>query len=301
MNKKKCYPFHRQSICIIALFAMTAFFTACSKDEMTDDNDTNLPEGQYPVTFTVTGLEAMVNTRAVTITGKDAWAINDPIGISINGGDSKTYNITNASTGAMEPADGQPDYWQRATDSKQISAWYPAVDATNVAIGDQSNDNFSSFDFLVSNGTYNYGNGGSVSLSFKHAMAKVKYTIVKGEGVTDEELNTATVRIYGCTKVTFKGGSVTGNDDGWIVPATTGGTSGEALVAPQQMQGKQFIEVTIGSNIYYYTPANATDANLQSSNQYTYEITVKNSYLEVTMPNGSGAWGNGGTSDIASK
>ncbi|WP_044269956.1 fimbrillin family protein, partial [Bacteroides timonensis] len=72
---------------------------------------------------------------------------------------------------------------------------------------------------------------------------------------------------------------------------TTALASYAALVIPQDMEDKKFIAITLtDGNTYYYTPRNA-EANLQSGQQHTYDITVKYGYLEVgvsTSPQWSG-------------
>ncbi|MFV0580672.1 MAG: fimbrillin family protein [Parabacteroides gordonii] len=249
-----------------------AFFSCLLAASCSIDDDTAaLPDGKYPMTFTaqVDGLNV---TRA---TGKDTWTGNDKIAVSIDGGSNhKTYKITNTTTGAMSPDDAANTlYWQKNR-GQRIQAWFP-VSAT-ATISDQSSG-FSSYDYLVSDGTYNYTASG-VKLPFTHAMAKVKYTLQKGDGISDSDLSSAAVQIYGYTEVSFTNGTLSGNTEGWITPHA----DREALVVPLQLQRQQFIKVTIGINDaardYYYTP---TDINLEAGKQYSYTITVKKEGLVV--------------------
>lgn len=255
---------------------MCLLAAACSDTE----DGSHLPDGQYPMTFTA-AVDGLTATRAA---GKDAWAKDAPIAVSVDGGvSSKTYKITDASTGAMEPAmTGDGYYWQNK-DDKTILAWYPAVDIANVDISDQSSG-FSAFDYLKTEST-TAGFGSDVALSFKHQMAKVKYTLVKGEGISDSDIEAATVTIFGYTEASFSKGTVSGSTNGWIKPAVEN-TSGEALVVPQQMQGKQFIKVTIGDKAYYYTPKGVDNGNLRAGYIENYTITVKQSGLSVVWQEG---------------
>ena len=260
---------------------------SCS--DVTDSD--SLPGGKYPMTFTgsVEGLSA---TRAAT-NGKDTWTINDEVGVSVDGGSSsKTYKITDASTGAMKPSvTGNPCYWQQKT-GQHILAWYPAAGAGNVNISDQSSG-FANFDYLAADVTRNFITE-AISLPFKHQMAKVKYILQKGDGISVADLSSATVKMKGYTLASFTNGKLTGayagnEEDNWITPIAA---DKEVLIIPQQMQGKQFIKVRINNTDYFYTPTNETDANLKAGNVYVYTITVKKTGLEVTL-SPSIEWGQG--------
>lgn len=68
----------------------------------------------------------------------------------------------------------------------------------------------------------------------------------------------------------------------------------EALVIPQDMSEKHFIEVSIQSNAYYYIPARG-EANLRGGYTYTYDVTVSEAgTLHVTASTPIAGWTNGG-------
>ncbi len=263
--------------CVLAL-------TACSDDTTADDS--RLPDGEYPMTFTA-AVDGLTATRA---TGKDAWTKDDQIAVSVdNGASSKKYKITDTGTGAMEPVTtGDGYYWQNK-DDKTILAWYPAEDIANKDISDQSSG-FAAFDYLTADVKADFTTN-AVALPFKHQMAKVKYTLVKGEGISDDDIANATVSISGYRHVSFSKGKVssTDNDNVWITPHA----DKEALVIPQNMTDKQFIRVTIGENDaarnYYYTPTAPNDGKLEAGNQYTYTITVKKTGISVESLTGKWA------------
>ena len=267
----------------LAVAGITCLLAAACSD--TDDGS-RLPDGQYPMTFTA-AVDGLAVTRAA---GKDTWALDDNIAISVDGGaSSKKYKITDASTGTMTPAvTGDGYYWQNSQEEKTILAWYPAEGATGVDISDQSSG-FSDFDYLKTEST-TAGFGSAVALFFQHQMAKVKCVLVKGDGISESDITNATVSISGYQRVSFSKGEVsnTDNDNVWITPHT----DKEALVVPQDMTDKQFIWVTIGKNDaarnYYYIPTAQADGNLEAGNQYTYTITVKKTGLVVEAV--SGKW-----------
>lgn len=81
MNKKTFSPFvRRHSVRAIVLLAIAATGTLASCSEEVPEGD-SLPDGKYPMTFTA-AVEGVAKPRAVTtIQGKDAWTVNDQIGI----------------------------------------------------------------------------------------------------------------------------------------------------------------------------------------------------------------------------
>ena len=246
--------------------------SASCSDVTDEDSGNRLPDGTYPMTFTA-AVDGLTATRS---TGKDTWTEGDLVAVSTDGGtNSKTYKITNATTGAMEPnTTGDAYYWETTTDVN-ILAWYPADGATDKDISNQSGG-FATFDYLTANKTFQYSaNAGE--LPFKHQMAKVKYTLQKGTGISDQKVSAATVQIYGYTKATFIKGALSGTTNGWITPTS----DKEVLVVPQNMDGMKFIKVTTNNNVYFYTPTD-NKANLEAGNVYTYTITVTKTGLVVT-------------------
>ena len=258
----------------LTVAGITCLLAAACSD--TDDGS-RLPDGQYPMTFTAT-VDGLTATRA---TGKDAWTKDDQIAVSVDGGaSSKNYKITNASSGAMEPAvTGDGYYWQNSQEKKTILAWYPAVDIANVDISDQS-AGFAAFDYLKTEAT-TASFGSDVALSFRHQMAKVKCVLTNGADISADEISQATVYIYGYTHATFEKGVVssTDNANGWI----DSDENHEAVVIPQNMSDENpFIKVTINNHDYIYTPKSG-DANLTAGNQYTYTLTLKRTGLDVQV------------------
>ncbi|WP_301003772.1 fimbrillin family protein [Phocaeicola sartorii] len=305
MNKSN--PFKHLAVAVFACLM------AASCSDVTDDG-TALPDGKYPMTFTaaVDGLSAPdPATRATTdADGKTSWAVGNPVAISMDGGAShKVYKISDASTGAMV-ADGEANtlYWQKSDETKTLAAWHPVSctvgnsGGSEVSITDQSSG-FGTLENILHAPAqdYTYSNGGSVAFTFRHALAKVKVALKKGDGIEESDLSNATVRLTGYTAGSLGYDGMTGSEgsNGEIspkaeTPAGGGAATYTALVIPQQMQGKKFIKVTIGTGDaardYYYTPTNSTDADLEAGKQYTYTITVKKTGLEVTVTGNGTAW-----------
>lgn len=279
MNRSKLHLLRN-----MAALLLCASAASCSQDDMPQTGGTPLPEGEYPLTLTAS-VDGM-NTRA---TGKDAWVDGDMIGVRI-GTDDATGCYELNSDGSMKNVI-TPVYWQ-STAPTTVTAWYPYEGKKSVDISDQSKG-FVNIDFLTATAPeQNYQS--SVSLKFEHQMAKVSYTLKKGDGITDEDLRGAVVQIAGYTKASFSEGILTGMVDGWITPAS----NNDVLLVPQDMTGRPFIKVSINGNNFIYTPGEGA-ANLQSGTHYIYTITVKKDGVEVNCQQGV-EWTDNETSDTQS-
>lgn len=270
--------------------AVLLLFASCSRDGLPGDGDT-LPEGKYPLALTAE-MDGM-KTRAA---GKDAWTDGDEIGVRI-GADGAAGRYKLNADGAEKEA-VTPVYWQNSA-SATVKAWYPYADKTGIYINNQSNG-YADYDFLTATAeNQNYQT--SVTLNFEHQMAKVKYILQAGNGITADELATAQVRIYGYWKISFSQGTLTldNTNNSLITPVAASATEGEALLVPQNMAGKSFIKVTINGLSHVYKPKAGENAgNLEAGKAYTYTITVSAYGIEVKEVTG-GTWSDGGNEAAA--
>lgn len=286
--------------CVLAL-------TACSDDTTGDDS---LPDGRYPMTFTTT-VQGLTQTRA---TVNNQWDGTEKVAI-MAGNTVKKYMAE--SDGALTPdgADNQL-YW--TSNTMTVQAWYSAVDSDtrpeNFTVKqDQNSDGgYQRSDMLYTIQSVSYSGGSPASLEFKHLPAKVVVNLKADTqtGITEEEARNATVTLVNqaltsgtiivdekATTCTVE--QVVSGSEEIIIPQKSGQTASgyqqtvQALVVPQQMKDK-FIKVTIGTDAaarnYYYTPTTEADGKLEAGYQYTYNITVKNGYLEVVIAKANGAW-----------
>ena len=247
-------------LCLVAV--------SCSDE---DDIDNRLPEGKYPITF-ATAVEGATATRA---TAGDNWTGGEEVAIQI-GGETKKYQAAAGGNLSIAGSD-TPFYWQTKTIT--VNAWYPyngtkPADEDLTVKADQSKDtDYQASDYLEAvDATVAFSDP---ILPFTHRTAKVTVTLVNGEGVDD--VSTATVTFLNQNGVESGGNEVT--------PKTgteSGAATYTALVIPQQMQGKQFIKVTLDGFDYFYTPKGENDANLQKGKLHTYKITVAKTGLTVT-------------------
>ncbi|WP_455633630.1 fimbrillin family protein, partial [Parabacteroides sp.] len=221
-------------------------------------------------TFTA-AVDGLIVTRA---TADGSWTGTEEVAIQI-GSTTKKYTVS--SGGSMSVAAGDtPFYWENKNDIA-VSAWYPYNVGSKPDLevkADQRGDGYQASDYLeATNATVTFQ---EPKLTFTHRTAKVVATLEAGDGITD---------LTGATLTFVNQGGVEGGGTEVTPKTETNGdnvTTHTALLIPQQIQNNQFIKVTIGSNAYYYTPANATDVDLKAGMAYTYTITVKKEGLQVT-------------------
>lgn len=296
-----------------------AALTACSDDT----NDAGrLPAGQYPITLTAT-VEGQTATRA---TSDNTWEGTEEVALQV-GSEVKKYTV--AASGALT-ADNDVQYWTAKT--MTVQAWhspqaYSATRPAEFTVKEDQNTNngegFQQSDLLYTSQSITYNANTNATnppqLTFKHLPAKVVVNLKADtqNGVTEADVQNATVTLV---NQALTSGAITYDDAALaatpvsVAQAAAGNvitpkvsataTSGyqqtvQALLVPQQMQGKQFVKITIGSSIYYYVPKNDA-ANLEHGKQYTYNITVKKEKLEVTVSS-SVSWADDETTEDAQK
>lgn len=280
-------------------------FASCSAD---DDTGIALPEGKYPMTFTT----AAEGTTSGISTDQTTWKGGEKIAMQVEGSGVKQFAPVAGNLAMLAAVDdGDTFYWKTSAETKRVSAWYVgagykgSLPRTWTVKSDQSGVGYGQSDFLYATPTdISFSNRSSQKLSFKHLPAKVVVHLKNGDGLTEKEVQDATVTLV--SQATTSGainaadGSVAQTAPGteeitpnvWVTPGTGYLKSVQALLVPQQMQGKKFIKVTVGTGNaarnYYYTPTIATDADLENGKQYAYEITVSKTGLTVASV--SGKW-----------
>lgn len=278
---------NHQKLNIIPLAAALLLLSACSNDE---PGNSTLPEGDYPLRLTAT--VGLPQSRAG---GKDDWQGGEEIAVSVS---NYTGKYVLDGTGNAT-ASGTPYYW-KDTSPATVRAWYPyAVGQQTHDISDQS-QGYSSLDFLYAEAGGSYA--APVSLAFIHQMAKVSYTLVKGDGITDVDLSAATVTLFGDKSVRVKDGKIistaASKTDEIVTYQDAVSFTGSAVMVPQNMTGSPMIKVNVNGTEFIYTPASEADGNLQSGFNHNYTITVKGNGIQVEKVI-SGAWIDGGSQDIS--
>lgn len=265
---------------------------SCSSE---DESTAPLPDGKYPLQLTAE--VAQPQTRAG---GKDAWTGGEEIRVSLEGVfGNKTY-VMDAS-GNASPKDADNAFYWKNTDEARVSAWIPDIEP-ETDISDQSGG-YAAFDVLYASAIGRYDQ--AINLRFIHRMAKIEVILKAGEGITEEELEGATVTIFGDPLTHSTAGLVSPGDqsDGEIKPYYDAATKKyEALVPPQDMTGKPLIRISIGSNDFTYTPETeaAGKFGFFGGKRYAYTITVKANGIDVQSVT-SGTWVANGEENVTSK
>lgn len=292
----------------VAILACLLLFSCSSED----DGDV-FPAGENPIT-----LNAVVEQQLTRSSIQNIWDGGEEIAIR-TGGTVKKY--TAAANSKLTAANGvAPFYWQSQSETKTVTGWYPyGISApTSWSVqSDQSIGGYQQSDFLYAPAVaISFANKETSTLPFHHQTAKLVINIVNGEA-TSSATDISAVKIGVNNNLALSGNYTApagNNSQGtWrnlansgivtpkeISPTSTFLKSYAALVIPQDMSGKKFIAVTLrNGNTYYYTP-NTGDGTFAGGKQYTYNITVKNGYLEVKVEN-SAAWTSEGQETVTSK
>lgn len=274
----------------LAWAALTLALTACTQDELADDN--RLPEGEYPVVIRATGLsveatpQAAPSTRA-TVDGD--WQGVQTVALKM--GDAvKEYTVTPNSadnTKATLSCENDPHYWT-SRDPISVSAWWPLdkaditrMPAVKVAEDQSTLAAFQGSDFIsAENQTVTFSDP---KLTFTHRTARVAIELKPGTGFTS--VDGATVSLVSLS---------TDNENPTAIKTYhASGDTYEALTAPQTVKANTpFIQVDLGRGTYYFRPH--SDVVLAAGSRYTYTVNVNATGLTLAGCT-IGGWTDGGS------
>ena len=274
----------------LAWAALTLALTACTQDELADDN--RLPEGEYPVVIRATGLsveatpQAAPSTRA-TVDGD--WQGVQTVALKM--GDAvKEYTVTPNSadnTKATLSCESDPHYWT-SRDPITVSAWWPLdkaditrMPAVKVAEDQSTLAAFQGSDFIsAENQTVTFSDP---KLTFTHRTARVAIELKPGTGFTS--VDGATVSLVSLS---------TDNENPTAIKTYhASGDTYEALTAPQTVKANTpFIQVDLGRGTYYFRPH--SDVVLAAGSRYTYTVNVNATGLTLAGCT-IGGWTDGGS------
>ena len=286
----------RHRLFIPAATALLIALTACTQDELADDN--RLPEGEYPVVIRATGLsveatpQAAPSTRA-TVDGD--WQGVQTVALKM--GDAvKEYTVTPNSadnTKATLSCENDPHYWT-SRDPITVSAWWPLdkaditrMPAVKVAEDQSKLAAFQGSDFIsAENQTVTFSDP---KLTFTHRTARVAIELKPGTGFTS--VDGATVSLVSLS---------TDNENPTAIKTYhASGNSYEALTAPQTVaKGEPFIRVELSGGNFYFRPQN--DVVLEAGSRYIYTVKVNATGLTLAGCE-IGKWDDGGGEEGAAE
>lgn len=275
---------------ILASLSLVA--ASCGKTE--PESATTLPEGKYPLKLT-----AEMTQPPTRSGGKDAWAGGEEIGVSMDGLLSPRKFVIEPG-GSAKPIDAANAIWWKNADEARVTAWYPDIVNPALDISDQSGG-YADFDLVWATAIGRYDQ--EIVLQFTHRMAKIEFSLAAGDGITEEELASASVKVLGDDEAYFSIGMIGAADksDGEIAPYYDSATKKfEAVVVPQDMTGKPLIRIGLGGKTFAYTPPTEAAGKLDAGTCHSYAITVKANGLEVETPWGYD-WSDGGEENVTPK
>ncbi len=290
----------------LILAATTLLLAACTQDELAEQGNA-LPEGEYPLELTATGMRAVAtpSTRG-TLDGDWEGAQGKKVAVMVNG-DTKEYTL--ASFGDYKTAtltSDDPFYWTSTDETMTVEAWYPCLTTLPgkwEVPADQSAGMPVDKDFLHAKQTISFSSRDEAGLTFEHCLAKVVINIQQSDYLDsyDGELSVQLTGLLTTGEVTHYADNILIQGDN-----STGGTSitphrldtqadgafasYEALVIPQASNLNSAIEIKVGGAVYSFLISSITFA---PSCVHTFNITVKAEGLEVSVDTGSMTWGDG--------
>ena len=243
--------------------------------------------------------------RLRTTHGGDRWTQNDPVGIFMvrNGQVLNSANIAEdadnieykAQTGGsaisgFTPASGTPIFYPNNGDNVDFITYYPYKSPiTNytypIDVSNQSDP--ADIDVLYSNNAAGYNkNSSTVDLQFNHALSKLTFLLVRGDGspylpgAKVEITNLATTADMDLTD-----GTVTATNSGQTLMMNTTNTgyismlNSSAIVIPQSLSGTKLIITLADGSKFEWT---FTDTQFEQGKNHQYTIYVNKTGITVS-------------------
>ena len=269
----------------------------------TGDDDAAWPEGGVPLELyaAVEGYSsANAQTRATT---ENRWEGGEVVNLRIKIGGMTWASFLDVDSDGKLITNDVGCTWKSPDEEKEIYGIYSSPTSSSFSVlADQNNEGYQDSDYMVAPKICITVTSPDKTLVFRHVTAKVVVHLKAGNGVTDDELRTATVTFE---NLTCKGGRDNPDNGtaGQVPPGTDRITPNEvtpaadgyvrtvrALLPPQDMSKRKFVKIVIGGKTFYYTPA-AGEANFFSGKMYEYRLTVTSEGIEnIDMEEGGGTW-----------
>lgn len=311
------------SLKILAGLAATFTLAACSQDGLTEQ-DTPLPVGQYPLELTAGGLQAVATPASRSTVDGDWDGMNDETIPLMDASDSdnpevKWYKLTieeSSDNKTVRLTSDDPFYWESTTERKAIEAWYsPKKDEAfqkykteRPAEGDlwetattQTDETMKDDDFLYVKDYMEFEDRESMTLQFRHLLAKVTVNLMESESEYLTNAKDVSVVLTNCIYT----GKFEPDEDGYlrikepslgsywkdvslykIKSAPTYTFTG--IVIPQSVAQNDnlYVQVTVDGTIYRWRmQLSGNEISLKGGYEYTFNITVQAKGLDVSSWN----------------
>lgn len=254
----------KSNIFSMIIFMVSMAFTACSQDDLPNEDSLALPERVYPLEIGSAEISVQQSeqpwTRVTESANSSTWQDGDQIGVRL-GSDSETgiYSVNvSGSNVTITPVDTV--YW-KSTSGQTVTAWYPITSGT-LNLSEQSNG----LSTIPLKGTGTATFGSAVNLSFSHSLAKVRLSFT-GSGTN--KVQRAEVYNYGNCGYEEGEISVSG-EKVWIpIPLVNSSNYWEAYVVPGEITSNNFIRINGGDLVNI---SNLT--KLEAGHLYTITVSV---------------------------
>lgn len=257
-------------------------------------------------------------SNLVTRATETSWESGDRVGITCGKDQMNVeYQYSPDNTGLFNAVNGKiEDIWVLGTQTYDVLAYYPftgtsgtepvAVEVNTGTEVQTNKETRKQIDFL-------YATGGATSqqpngqLSFRHVMSRIKLTFTPGEGVTLSDItcyliglkqegtfNPVTGIAAVSTAETVKPEDIIWDGDRKV--GADGNYTIEAILLPQVVSEKVWIQAGMGGNYYEATFTNLTELKPGYSYNYTVEVNKyeDNEYtLKITQATEIVGWTTG--------
>ncbi len=270
------------------LLSVLLSLASCSQDELAEQ-DTALPDGMYPMTFTAVQV-APENTPQTRVSEEEngmssRWDGGEIIKVAVSGkGNDMETTCTLDESGSITAYDPKL-YWQN-TNSATINAWYSniaeqsTVTEKTVSLADQSGG--LAYVLKAEETTAQYKDQ-KIKLKFSHQLAKVRVKLEKGS--YQGNLSNATVKVKGYTSCTVMNGNVGDEGEVGYITMRKNGEYYEASLVPGTLQASEAFEISADDK---NTKVNLQKAVvLEKGEVHTITITV-NQNRNIDINSGSG-------------
>ena len=290
-----------KTIRLLIFLSFFAWLTSCNSDD-----DMGMHDDPIAVQFSTGNI---VTPQSRTTAAGDQWVQGDHIGIFMvkngqslssaniaEGADNRQYQaqIGGSNVSGFTPVGTNTIYYPQNNSNVDFIAYYPyksplstyiyPVDVSNQATPADIDVLYANTASTNSSG-YNK-NSGTVDLKFSHALSKLDFTLISGEG--SPNLTGAKIEIQGLAStgtVDLKDGSLTTTNSNQTITANTtpDGLTSSAIMIPQTLLGTKLI-VTLSDNKSKFEWTFTASEFLKGKN-YKYTITIDRTGIAVTTGN----------------
>lgn len=198
------------------VLATALLLVGCTKDELPNVQGDSLPEGKYPITFTVAASEQTQAAPMVRVADpndggvqRSKWTAGDVIAVSVSS-DGRTMQTHCTLDGEGHITRYDPQLYWSSTGMAAVNAWYSnlsgqaTIASGAVNLADQRNG--LAYVLKARTMTANYQSG-NIQLDFEHQLAKVRVKLTKAS--YEGTLANPIVSIKGYTTCTINQGNIT--------------------------------------------------------------------------------------------